>query len=139
MATFKTFLIQSFRCLSRKMFRDFTMPSEILLLSRFTNLHYFRLLFKIPRVVLQQKDKFEEEDIFKKHSRDGEVRYTLYRDRPAHERQAKFQAGCRDGHTEIVSNFEGSVPTISQFEGITPIGSQFEGIVPTFIEYQFET
>ena len=86
------------------------MPSEILLLSRFSNLHYFRLLFKIPRVVLQQKDKFEEEDIFKKHSRDGEVRFTLYRDRPAHERQAKFQAGCRDGHTEIVSKFEGIVP-----------------------------
>jgi len=35
--------------------------------------------------------------------REGEVRYTLYRDRPALERQAKFQAGCRDGHTEIVS------------------------------------
>ena len=79
-------------------------------LSRFSNLHYFRLLFKIPRVVLQQKDKFEEEDIFKKHSRDGEVRFTLYRDRPAHERQAKFQAGCRDGHTEIVSKFEGIAP-----------------------------
>ena len=31
-----------------------------------------------------------------------QVRYTLYRDRPAHERQAKFQSGCRDGHTEIV-------------------------------------
>ena len=71
-----------------------------------------RLLFKLPRVVLQQKEKFEEEDIFKKHARDGEVRYTLYRDRPVHERQAKFQAGCRDGHTEIVSsllNIESSV------------------------------
>ena len=62
-----------------------------------------RLLFKLPRVVPQQKDKFEEEDIFKKHSRDTEVKYTLYRDRPAHERQAKFQSGCRDGHTELVS------------------------------------
>ena len=62
-----------------------------------------RLLFKLPRVVPQQKDKFEEEDIFKKHSRDTEVKYTLYRDRPAHERQQKFQTGCRDGHTELVS------------------------------------
>ena len=62
-----------------------------------------RLLFKLPRVVPQQKDKFEEEDIFKKHSRDTEVKYTLYRDRPAHERQAKFQSACRDGHTELVS------------------------------------
>ena len=62
-----------------------------------------RLLFKLPRVVPQQKDKFEEEDIFKKHSRETEVKYTLYRDRPGPERQAKFQSGCRDGHTEIVS------------------------------------
>ena len=50
--------------------------------------------------------------MFKKHARDGEVRFTLYRDRPSHERQAKFQAGCRDGHTEIVS-----IPTrLSEFE-----------------------
>ena len=63
---------------------------------------YCRLLFKLPRIVPDQKEKFEGEDIFKKHSRDGEVRYTLYRDRPVHERQAKFQSGCRDGHTEIV-------------------------------------
>jgi len=70
---------------------------------------YARLLFKLPRVVLQQKEKFEEEDIFKKHARDGEVRYTLYRDRPVHERQAKFQAGCRDGHTEISFSSSGLV------------------------------
>jgi len=62
---------------------------------------YMRLLFKLPRVVLSQKEKFEEEDVFKKHSRDCEVKYTLYRDRPLHERIAKFQQGCRDGHTEI--------------------------------------
>jgi len=62
---------------------------------------YTRLLFKLPRIVPDQKEKFEGDDIFKKHSRDGEVRYTLYRDRPVHERQAKFQSGCRDGHTEI--------------------------------------
>jgi len=70
---------------------------------------YARLLFKLPRVVPQQKDKFEEEDIFKKHSRDAEVKYTLYRDRPAHERQAKFQSGCRDGHTEISFSATGLV------------------------------
>eukprot|EP00090_Calanus_glacialis_P045464 TRINITY_DN8449_c0_g1_i1.p1 TRINITY_DN8449_c0_g1~~TRINITY_DN8449_c0_g1_i1.p1 ORF type:complete len:211 (-),score=31.15 TRINITY_DN8449_c0_g1_i1:265-897(-) len=67
---------------------------------------YTRLLFKLPRIVPDQKEKFEGDDIFKKHSRDGEVRYTLYRDRPVNERQAKFQSGCRDGHTEI--SFSGS-------------------------------
>ncbi|XP_023321116.1 core-binding factor subunit beta [Eurytemora carolleeae] len=67
---------------------------------------YSRLLFKLPRVVPDQREKFETEDLFKKHTREGEVRYTLYRDRPNHERQAKFQAACRDGHTEI--SFSGS-------------------------------
>lgn len=70
---------------------------------------YARLLFKLPRVCLSQKEKFEEEDVFKKHAREAEVRYTLYRDRPSHERQAKFQAGCRDGHTEISFSSSGLV------------------------------
>ena len=56
-------------------------------------------------MVQDQREKFENEDLFKKHQREGEVRYTLHRDRPVHERQAKFQQGCRDGHTEIVSIF----------------------------------
>ena len=33
----------------------------------------------------------------------SQVRYTLFRDRPRHERQAKFQQGCREGHVEVVS------------------------------------
>lgn len=32
-----------------------------------------------------------------------QVRYTGYRDRPQEERQVRFQNGCREGHTEIVS------------------------------------
>jgi hypothetical protein len=32
-----------------------------------------------------------------------QVRYTGYRDRPLEERQMRFQNGCREGHTEIVS------------------------------------
>ena len=31
-----------------------------------------------------------------------QVRYTLYRDRPLHERQAKFHQGCIEGHVEVV-------------------------------------
>jgi hypothetical protein len=33
-----------------------------------------------------------------------QVRYTGYRDRPQEERQVRFQNGCREGHTEIVSS-----------------------------------
>jgi Core binding factor beta subunit len=32
-----------------------------------------------------------------------QVRYVGFRDRPLEERQMRFAAGCREGHTEIVS------------------------------------
>ena len=32
-----------------------------------------RLLFKMPRVVANQKEKFETDDLMKRHSREGEV------------------------------------------------------------------
>lgn len=60
-----------------------------------------RFLFKMPRVVPNQKEKFESDDFMKRHSREGEVRFTGYRDRPIHERQNKFVNSCRDGSTEI--------------------------------------
>jgi len=60
-----------------------------------------RFLFKMPRVVPNQKEKYETEDLMKRHSREGEVRFTGYRDRPLHERQTKFICALREGHTEI--------------------------------------
>ncbi|XP_076243406.1 protein big brother [Calliopsis andreniformis] len=60
-----------------------------------------RLLFKMPRVVPDQKGKFENDELFRRLSRESEVRYTGYRDRPVEERQVRFQNGCREGHTEI--------------------------------------
>lgn len=60
-----------------------------------------RIFFKMPRVVPNQKERFETEDIFKKNTKDQEVRYTPYRERPMHERQSKFQQGLREGHVEV--------------------------------------
>jgi hypothetical protein len=60
-----------------------------------------RYIFKMPRVVPNQKEKFESDDLFKRLHRDSEVRYTGFRDRPQEERQLRFQTGCREGHTEI--------------------------------------
>ena len=34
-----------------------------------------RFLFKMPRVVPNQKEKYETDDLMKRHSREGEVRY----------------------------------------------------------------
>ncbi|XP_031849406.1 protein big brother [Nomia melanderi] len=60
-----------------------------------------RLIFKVPRVVLDQKGKFETDELFRRLSRESEVRYTGFRDRPVEERRVRFQNGCREGHTEI--------------------------------------
>ncbi|XP_063704729.1 protein big brother [Culicoides brevitarsis] len=60
-----------------------------------------RFIFKMPRVVPEQKQKFETDDLFRKLSRDSEIRYTGFRDRPPEERRARFQNGCREGHLEI--------------------------------------
>lgn len=60
-----------------------------------------RYIFKMPRVVPEQKSKFESDDLFKRLTRESEVRYTGFRDRPQEERQLRFQTGCREGHTEL--------------------------------------
>jgi hypothetical protein len=60
-----------------------------------------RFIFKMPRVVPDQKSKFESDELFRRLSRESEVRYTGYRDRPQEERQVRFQNACREGHTEI--------------------------------------
>ncbi|XP_014251820.2 protein big brother isoform X2 [Cimex lectularius] len=60
-----------------------------------------RLILKMPRVFPDQKAKFEQDELFRRLSRESEVRYTGYRDRPQEERQIRFQNGCREGHTEV--------------------------------------
>ncbi|CAN8001618.1 unnamed protein product, partial [Ixodes pacificus] len=60
-----------------------------------------RFVFKMPRVVPDQKAKFESDELFRRLSRECETRYTGYRDRPLEERQVRFQNACREGHTEV--------------------------------------
>uniref|UniRef100_UPI00358FF17E core-binding factor subunit beta-like isoform X2 n=1 Tax=Myxine glutinosa TaxID=7769 RepID=UPI00358FF17E len=55
----------------------------------------------MPRVVPDQRQKFENEEFFRKLSRECEVKYTGYRDRPPEERQMHFQAECREGHSDV--------------------------------------
>ncbi|XP_034941910.1 protein big brother-like [Chelonus insularis] len=60
-----------------------------------------RFVLKMPKVVPNQKAKFETDELFRRLSRECEIRYTGFRDRPLEERQGRFQNGCREGHTEI--------------------------------------
>jgi hypothetical protein len=55
----------------------------------------------MPRVVPDQREKFENDELFRKLSRESEVRYTGFRDRPHEERQVRFQTECREGHADI--------------------------------------
>ncbi|ALC43743.1 Bgb [Drosophila busckii] len=59
-----------------------------------------RFIFKMPRVVPDQKSKFESDELFRRLSRESEIRYTGYRERSIEERQVRFMNGCREGHTE---------------------------------------
>ncbi|RLW01169.1 hypothetical protein DV515_00008213, partial [Chloebia gouldiae] len=54
-----------------------------------------------PSGPAEQRSKFENEEFFRKLSRECEIKYTGFRDRPHEERQARFQNACRDGRSEI--------------------------------------
>ncbi|XP_054476298.1 core-binding factor subunit beta isoform X2 [Anoplopoma fimbria] len=62
----------------------------------------------MPRVVPDQRSKFENEEFFRKLSRECEIKYTGFRDRPHEERQARFQNACRDGRSEILQSSSSS-------------------------------
>ncbi|XP_075925776.1 core-binding factor subunit beta isoform X3 [Petromyzon marinus] len=55
----------------------------------------------MPRVVPDQRSKFDNEEFFRKLSRECEVKYTGYRDRPQEERQMRFQSACREGRSDL--------------------------------------
>lgn len=58
-------------------------------------------LDKMPRVVPEQRQKFENDDLFRKMSRETEIKYTGYRDRSHEERIVRFQTEARDGHATV--------------------------------------
>ncbi|XP_059163445.1 core-binding factor subunit beta-like [Physella acuta] len=60
-----------------------------------------KFTFAMPRVVPDQRPTFENDELFRKLSRESEVRYTGFRDRPMDERQIRFQADCREGHADL--------------------------------------
>jgi len=55
----------------------------------------------MPRVVSDQRSKFENDELFRKLGRESEIRYTGYRDRSQEERQMRFINSCREGHAQL--------------------------------------
>ncbi|XP_062130850.1 protein brother [Drosophila sulfurigaster albostrigata] len=60
-----------------------------------------RFIFRMPRVVPNQKSKFESDELFRRLSRESEVRYTGYRERAIDERRMRFVTDCRKGYAEL--------------------------------------
>ncbi|WAR12755.1 BGB-like protein [Mya arenaria] len=55
----------------------------------------------MPRVVPDQRSRFDNDELFRKLSREGEIKYTGFKDRPIEERQLRFQTECREGHADL--------------------------------------
>ncbi|XP_046378780.1 core-binding factor subunit beta-like isoform X1 [Haliotis cracherodii] len=67
-----------------------------------------KLTVRMPRVVSDQRAKFENDELFRKLSRESEVRYTGFRDRPHDERQLRFHTECREGHADVAFTATGT-------------------------------
>ncbi|RDD47137.1 Core-binding factor subunit beta [Trichoplax sp. H2] len=55
----------------------------------------------MPRVVPDQKFKFESDELFRKLSRDSEIKYAGFPDRSHEERVMRFQSDCREGYSIV--------------------------------------
>ncbi|XP_064398421.1 core-binding factor subunit beta-like isoform X2 [Halichondria panicea] len=55
----------------------------------------------MPRVVPDQKNKFETDELFKKLAQDMDVKYTGYRDRQPEDRKKKFIEDLNEGISSI--------------------------------------
>ena len=57
--------------------------------------------FRMPRVVKDQRSKFENDDLFRQLSHESAVKYTGFKDRKPEERQPGFLQHLQEGHVEI--------------------------------------
>ncbi|KAJ8281176.1 hypothetical protein GJAV_G00064390 [Gymnothorax javanicus] len=92
----------------------------------------------MPRVVPDQRSKFENEEFFRKLSRECEIKYTGFRDRPHEERQARFQNACRDGRSEIAFVATGTNLSL-QFFPANQHGEQRQAPTREYVDFERET
>eukprot|EP00795_Rhopilema_esculentum_P001605 gene1605-16065_t len=90
----------------------------------------------MTRVVPDQKTKFENDELFRKLSRESEVRYTGYRDRSHEERVSRFHADCREGRCPI--SFVANGTNILLFLGPQSKEKKTEQPAKEFLDYDKE-
>uniref|UniRef100_T1KZE0 Hexosyltransferase n=1 Tax=Tetranychus urticae TaxID=32264 RepID=T1KZE0_TETUR len=61
-----------------------------------------KYFFSVPKVVSNQKEKFESDELLKRLSRESEIRFVGYKDRDIVERRVRFINGLKEATTEIV-------------------------------------
>jgi hypothetical protein len=76
--------------------------------------------FRMPRVIKDQRSRFENDELFRQLSHESAVKYTGFKDRPLEERQMKFIANCQEGHTEVSVVQSGSQFTLMFNPTINP-------------------
>lgn len=89
----------------------------------------------MARVVSDQKHCFDTNELFRRLSRETEIKYIGYMDRTAEERQAQFTNGCRVGKTDIAFINSGTNFPLRFFPWGTEAG---QGISPTKEYVDFE-
>ncbi|XP_065064796.1 core-binding factor subunit beta-like isoform X2 [Rhopilema esculentum] len=94
------------------------------------------LMLNMTRVVPDQKTKFENDELFRKLSRESEVRYTGYRDRSHEERVSRFHADCREGRCPI--SFVANGTNILLFLGPQSKEKKTEQPAKEFLDYDKE-
>ncbi|XP_071817202.1 core-binding factor subunit beta-like isoform X2 [Apostichopus japonicus] len=92
----------------------------------------------MPRVVPDQRAKFENDELFRKLSRETEIRYTGYRDRSLEERQVRFQASCREGHAEIAFVSTGTNIPLSFLSNAWSENKTIKSVTREFVDFERE-
>ncbi|CAH1780530.1 unnamed protein product [Owenia fusiformis] len=96
------------------------------------------LKYKMPRVVPDQRSKFENDEFFRKLSRESEIRFTGYKDRPHHERQARFEADVREGHADIAFTNSGTNFVLNFLANVWSDRPEERVITKEFLDFEKE-
>jgi len=91
----------------------------------------------MPRIVNDQRHTFDTNELFRRLSRESEIKYAGFQDRALEERQAQFQNACKLGRAEIAFVTSGTNFSLRFF----PSGSEpYHGMLPPkeYVNFQRE-
>jgi len=81
----------------------------------------------MPRIVSDQRHTYDTNELFRRLSRETEIKYAGYQDRTPEERQVQFQNACRVGRADIAFVSSGTNFSLRFFPWNT---DNFQGVSP---------